>query len=847
MIGDAIQIRGARENNLRNLDLDIPRNKVTVITGLSGSGKSTLAFDTIYAEGQRRYIDSISAYARQFLEQLKKPEVDSIVGLSPAIAIDQSSHMSNPRSTVGTVTETYDYLRLLFARIGIPYSPKHGIPVKGRTTEGITTEILKMPEGRKIIVLAPVVQGKKGEFHKEVQKWIKQGFVRGKIDGEYIELTEVTKLAKTKRHDIDIVTDRLIVQKGVETRLKEAVQRSIQLSEGMVAIELPGNDQRQFFSTLNTCPLSGFTFPPIEPRLFSFNDPKGACPTCSGLGYLDNETTTRDAQNEDDVEDVLTESQLRRCPSCEGARIRSDMLHVKINSYNIAQLANLPVQQLIEHLNALKLSERDNIISEKILIQLKQRLEYLNRLGVGYLSLNRSMRTLSGGEAQRLRLATQVGSKLVGIMYVLDEPSIGLHPSDHNKLLAILREINQLGNTVIIVEHDEDTIDFADYILDIGPGAGIEGGEITAAGSPQQIRSNKKSLTGLYLSGKRRIPVPDDRRIGNGYKLTLRNASGNNLKNIDVDFPLGCLIGVSGVSGSGKSTLVIDTLYKSALHYFRNGMIDDATIDCISGFENLDRVLQINQKPIGRTPRSNPATYVGLLPLIRDLFAMLPESKMFGYKPGHFSFNTKGGRCEHCQGAGTLRVEMHFLSDVFVPCEVCRGKRFDRETLEIRYKEKNIADVLAMSVAEACEFFSHHAYIRRKLDLLAQVGLGYLTLGQSSTTLSGGEAQRIKLSRELSKRSTGKTLYILDEPTTGLHFHDIEKLLVLLQSLVDAGNTVVVIEHNSDVLKCCDHIIDLGPDGGVNGGKVVGIGTPEQICKIKGSHTGHYLKSKLIV
>ena len=862
-VDDGISILGARENNLKNISLTIPRDKMTVITGLSGSGKSTLAFDTIYAEGQRRYVEGLSAYARNFLDQFKKPEVDSITGLSPAIAIDQKSVSHSPRSTVGTVTEVYDFLRLMFAKVGVPHCPTHHIPVESQTPQAIVDDIYKMSEGAKFLVLAPMAIGKKGEFHNEFEKWLKKGFVRAKVDGQYIELEGAKKLAKTKAHDIDLVVDRLILKKDIRRRLSESVQNAIAQSDGHVVIELV-TGERKSYSIHSACPECGFSFPNIEPRFFSFNNPRGACESCHGLGTLDLEeqldedgetrrfaettkysykgkarpkTDEDDESNEEDL-DILD---LSVCSACKGTRLKPESLSVLIDGKNIAQYAALASSDLQGALKKIHFAQRDRAIAEKILEQILSRLDYLVRVGVGYLSLDRSTRTLSGGESQRIRLASQVGSSLIGVLYVLDEPSIGLHPRDHDRLLEILKDLRDLGNTVLIVEHDEDTILAADEVIDIGPRAGVLGGNVMAKGSPSQIAKDPKSLTGQYISGKISIPTPAVRRVGNGQTLKLFDAHGNNLKHVDLQIPLGTLTTVTGVSGSGKSTLIIDTLYKTlANHFYKSGWTP-AAHGKIEGLDLIDRVIEINQKPIGRTPRSNPATYTGLLPMIRDLYSQLPESKMRGYKPGRFSFNVKGGRCEACQGAGMVKVEMHFMSDVFVLCDVCQGQRYNRETLAVRYRDKSISDVLNMSVEEALEFFQNHKLIHRKLETLHRTGLDYMKLGQSSTTLSGGEAQRVKLARELSKRATGKTFYILDEPTTGLHFADVAKLIDLLHDLVEQGNTVVVIEHNLDVIRCSDHVVDLGPDAGHAGGQIIAEGTPEQLMKNKNSVTGKYL------
>ncbi len=840
---DFIVVKGARGHNLKNIDIRIPRRKLSVITGLSGSGKSTIAFDTIYAEGQRRYVESLSAYARNFMEQLEKPAVDSITGLSPSIAIDQRSISTNPRSTVGTVTEIYDFMRLLFARVGRPKCPIHQVPVTSTKPEQIVDEIRRLPAGSKFLVLSPMAQSEKGEYLTDFQKWLKKGFLRAKVDGVWVELEKARKLEKHKRHDIDLLIDKLVNEERFVPRLRESINRALGLSKGIVTIEVAGESKPRVYSVHRACPVCAFSFPEMEPRFFSFNNPRGACPSCHGLGVIGGEL---DEVNVDDDADAADEEQVyETCPECHGARLRKEALNVDVAGKNIAELSRLAATDLHDFWSNITFEARDQMIAEKILRQIQTRLEYMLRVGTGYLSIDRPTRTLSGGEVQRIRLATQVGSSLVGVLYVLDEPSIGLHPRDHHRLLEILKELRDRGNTVLLVEHDEETIRSADYVIDIGPGAGRMGGEVMAVGTPAQIADSSKSLTGKYLSGRERIPVPNQRRSGSGQKLRVLGAHGNNLKNVDLEIPLGTFCGVTGVSGSGKSTLIIDTLYRAlARHFYGSStwVADHAKID---GLEHIDRVIQINQKPIGRTPRSTPSTYVGLFTLIRDLFANLPDAKIRGYKPGQFSFNVKGGRCEACEGGGMVRVEMHFLADVYVTCETCQGARYNPETRAIKYKDKSIADVLKMSVADALEFFRHHPVIRRKLETLHRVGLDYLSLGQSSTTLSGGEAQRIKLSKELSKRGTGRTLYILDEPTTGLHFEDIRKLVELLQGLVEQGNTVVVIEHNLDVIKSCDWLVDLGPDGGRAGGEIVANGHPEDVAKSQRSETGRWLARAL--
>lgn len=860
---DGIIVKGAKEHNLKNVSVTIPRNKITVFTGLSGSGKSSLAFDTVYAEGQRRYVESLSAYARNFLEQLKKPEVDSITGLSPAIAIDQKSVSTNPRSTVGTVTEIYDYLRLLFAKVGIPECPTHHVPVTSQTPQQIIDDVFKKGLGTKFYVLAPMASGKKGEFLAEFQRWAKKGFVKAKVDGKMMELDKATKLAKTRAHDIDLVVDQLILKDTLKHRLSESINTALSMAQGRVIIEtLDG--ERTAYSLHSACPQCGYSFPEIEPRMFSFNNPRGACGTCNGLGTIDlveeeqfsdsevggkkldkvvykyKGKKTSEDEDEDDEEMVLS-----ACPECHGSRLKAEALNIRVGGKTIAELSDLSAIELRDWTLGVTWGAKDQLIAEKIVKQIVGRLDYLIRVGTAYLSLSRPSRTLSGGEAQRIRLATQLGSSLIGVLYVMDEPSIGLHPRDHHRLLDIIGELRERGNTILLVEHDEDTIRYADFVVDLGPRAGALGGEMMAQGTPEELAKNPRSLTGKYLSGELRIPVPVQRRKGNGHMLKILGATGNNLQNVDLIVPLGTFTAVTGVSGSGKSTLIIDTLYKILAQHFYKALSTPSPYKKIEGLDKIDKVIDINQRPIGRTPRSTPATYVGLFPMIRDLFANLPDSKLRGYEPGRFSFNVKGGRCETCMGHGQIRVEMHFLSDVFVTCDTCQGRRYNRETLNIKYKNKSISDVLEMSVGEALEFFKNHNQIYRKLETLHRVGLDYMTLGQSSTTLSGGEAQRVKLSKELSRRGTGKTLYILDEPTTGLHFDDVRKLVELIQELAEQGNTVLVIEHNMEVVKGADHVIDLGPDGGKGGGRIVAAGTPEQVAKVSGSETGKFLKAVL--
>lgn len=861
---DGIKVRGAKEHNLKNVDVSIPRNKITVFTGLSGSGKSSLAFDTVYAEGQRRYVESLSAYARNFLEQLKKPQVDSVTGLSPAIAIDQKSVGNNPRSTVGTITEISDFLRLLFAKVGKPLCPTHKVEVAQQSPSEIFEQVLQLGEGAKFYILAPMAQSKKGEFLAEFQKWAKKGYVKAKVDGQFIELGSAKKLAKTKAHDVDLVIDQLILKKALFPRLKESINTALSMAEGRLVIE-NNQGQRQFFSMKSACPICSFSFPEMEPRLFSFNNPRGACSTCHGLGTLDlveseefsdaegggkklsGVSYTVKGKKISDEEDEEVENDFSICPDCQGSRLRPESLNVVIQQKNIAEVSALSAVKLLQWSQGISWNQREALVAEKIIKQILFRLEYLIQVGAGYLSMDRTARTLSGGEAQRIRLATQVGSSLIGVLYVMDEPSIGLHPRDHHRLLKIIGQLRDRGNTILLVEHDEDTILFADHIVDIGPRAGKLGGEVLFEGHPLELKKNQKSLTGQYLAGTQKIATPKKRRAIQGEYLEILGAKGNNLKNVDLKLPLGVFTCVTGVSGSGKSTLIIDTLTKILNQHFFKALAVPSPFHKVEGLDLIDKVIDINQRPIGRSPRSTPATYTGLFPMIRDLFAQLPESKLRGFGPGRFSFNVKGGRCEGCQGHGLVKMEMHFLSDVFVQCDLCLGKRYNRETLNIKYKEKSISDILDMSVEEALDFFKNHQQIFRKVETLHRVGLDYMTLGQSSTTLSGGEAQRVKLSKELSRRGTGKTVYILDEPTTGLHFDDVKKLIDLLQELTDQGNTVLVIEHNVEMMKVADHIIDLGPEGGDEGGFIVATGTPEMIAKNKKSITGPFIKKALEV
>ena len=936
-----IFIKGARENNLKNIDVTIPRDKLVVLTGLSGSGKSSLAFDTIYAEGQRRYVESLSSYARMFLGQMDKPDVDYIDGLSPAISIDQKTTSKNPRSTVGTVTEIYDYMRLLWARVGVPHCPKCGKEIRQQTIDQIIDQIMALPEGTRIQVMAPVVRGRKGEHTKVLEDARRSGYVRARIDGEMHELDEEIKLSKTFKHQIDIVVDRLIVRADIATRLTDSVETASNLTGGLVTVNLLKEEQDLSFSQNYACEDCGVSIEELAPRLFSFNSPFGACPTCTGLGmqlkvdptlvipdesksildgavvatgwnsirsdgisrmYFDAlskrynfSLRTPYAQLSNEVKDIIlygtkgekltleydqprgkgtlhqafegiannlerryieTQSDASKkeiesfmaacpCPTCQGRRLRPEALAVTVGGLSIHDATAMPVDDEIAFFDGLTLTGNQQMIAAQILKEIGSRLRFLQSVGLSYLTLSRSSGTLSGGESQRIRLATQIGSSLMGVLYILDEPSIGLHQRDNDKLLDTLRHLRDLGNTLIVVEHDEDTMRAADWLIDIGPGAGALGGQVVSAGTPQQVMADPNSLTGQYLSGKKRIEVPACRRVENGKWLTVRGARENNLKNIDVSVPLGTLTCVTGVSGSGKSSLVNEIIFKRLGADLNRMKAHPGRHDAIEGEEHLDKVINIDQSPIGRTPRSNPATYTNLFNDIRDLFASLPDAKARGYGPGRFSFNTKGGRCEACCGDGVLKIEMHFLADVYVPCEVCHGKRYNRETLEVRYKGKSIAEVLEMTVDEALPFFSALPKIAARLQTLQDVGLGYVKLGQSSTTLSGGEAQRVKLATELSKRSTGRTIYILDEPTTGLHADDVKKLLAVLQRLVDSGNTVLVIEHNLDVIKCADYLIDLGPEGGVGGGTVVATGTPEQVAAVPASYTGQYLKKML--
>ena len=934
-----LKIKGAKENNLKNIDLTIPREKLVVFTGLSGSGKSTLAFETIYAEGQRRYVESLSSYARMFLGQMEKPDVESIEGLSPAISIDQKTTSHNPRSTVGTVTEIYDYFRLLFARVGVPHCPECGREISRQTVDQIADKVMEMEVGSKILINAPVVRGKKGEFSKNFESYKKSGFARVEVDGVIYDLEEDIKLDKNKKHTISVVVDRLVVKEGIEKRLIDSLETALKLADGLVSVQLLGEEEK-LYSTKYSCPDCGISIEEIEPRLFSFNNPFGACPECLGLGFrneidealvvkdpnkslnegamtitgwnLDSgkmahmyfsslskhygfsldtpvkdlpkdvynmllygnngetikmqyDTRTFKGSYESSWEGVIpnlkrryrettsdyTKSEIERymtvlpCNTCGGKRLKKEALAVKINGKNISELTDMPVSELYSFIDSLTLDKTATLIATPIVKEIKARLKFLIDVGLNYLTLSRSASTLSGGEAQRIRLATQIGSGLTGVLYILDEPSIGLHQRDNEKLIGTLKRLRDLGNTLIVVEHDEDTMRSADYIVDIGPKAGVHGGEIVACGSVEDIIKEPRSITGDYLSGRRKIEVPEFRKEPDGRYLTVVGAKQNNLKDVKVSFPVGLITAVTGVSGSGKSSLINEIIYPALALKLNNAKVREGKYDKIEGIEHFDKVIQIDQSPIGRTPRSNPATYTGLFNEIRDLFAKTPDAKMRSYGPGRFSFNVKGGRCESCEGDGVKKIEMHFLPDVYVKCDVCKGKRYNKDTLEVKFKGKNIADVLDMTSEEGAQFFADIPNISRKLQTMCDVGLGYVKIGQSSTTLSGGEAQRVKLATELAKRSTGKTIYILDEPTTGLHSEDVSKLISVLQKLVDAGNTVMVIEHNLDVIKTSDYIIDLGPEGGDEGGTVVAVGTPEQVAEHPSSYTGMYIKKAL--
>ena len=933
---DTIKIRGAREHNLKNIDIDIPRDQLVVITGVSGSGKSTLAFDTIYAEGQRRYVESLSSYARQFLEQMEKPDVDQIDGLSPAISIEQKTTSKNPRSTVGTVTEIYDYLRLLYARVGQILCHRCGSPIRSQTVEQMVDQVMQFPEKTKLMVMAPIVRGRKGEYRKEMAQLQADGFVRIRVDGEMYELGDKIELDKKKNHTLEVVVDRLVMKADIESRLADSIETALRLADGMVRIEIPEGESK-LFSANHACIACGLSYPEVSPRMFSFNNPHGACPDCSGLGtkmYFDHEQVVpnpefslRDGaivpwdsrtgyyyqallealashyefdirspfnkiperlQNiilygsgEEQVQFFYDQGERRHfyekvfegvipnlqrryhetdsdtvrdnlerfmsiipCQSCEGGRLRPEALHITVGGENIQHVTGMSIADAEEFFQNLTLSDKDMEIARRVLKEIRERLSFLSHVGLDYLTLSRSAGTLSGGEGQRIRLATQIGSSLTGVLYILDEPSIGLHQRDNQRLLTTLKRLRDLGNSVLVVEHDEETIAAADHVIDMGPAAGIHGGEVVAQGTPAQILENPDSLTGQYMSGKRCIMVPSERRLSERW-LEIIGAGANNLQNVDVKIPLGILTCITGVSGSGKSSLVIETLYKALAQKLHRAREKSGPVKEIRGLELLDKVIDIDQSPIGRTPRSNPATYTGVFTDIRDLFAQLPEAKIRGYKAGRFSFNVKGGRCEACSGDGIIKIEMHFLPDVYVQCEVCKGARYNRETLEVKYKGKSIADVLDMTVNQASRFLENIPRINNKLQTVRDVGLGYIKLGQSATTLSGGEAQRVKLSRELSKRATGKTIYILDEPTTGLHFADIHKLLEVLNRLVETGNTVVVIEHNLDVIKTADYVIDLGPEGGSLGGLIVAAGTPEEVAQCPDSYTGNFLSDYL--
>lgn len=937
---NSIVIKGAKEHNLKNINVEIPRDKLVVITGLSGSGKSSLAFDTLYAEGQRRYVESLSSYARQFLGLMEKPDVESIDGLSPAISIDQKTTSRNPRSTVGTVTEIYDYIRLLYARIGVPYCPKCGKKIEKQSIDQIIDNIMSLEEGTKIQVLAPIVRGRKGEYTKQLQEFQKQGFVRVRVDGEIYELTDDINIDRKKKHNIELVVDRLIIKEDVRSRLTESVEIALKNANNLVSIDILG-DKELLFSQNYACPDCGISFEELTPRMFSFNNPIGACPACTGIGYLmkmdedliipDKSKTLYDGVKafgastmkkgdtmakmyfesiarhygvdikvpikklpRDFLNKILygtgteeidfeytsaagtrkyrapfegviptlerryneTKSQGMRdfyemymsdseCPECHGARLKPEVLAVKIGDKNINELTDMSIDKIKNYLNSLTLNKTEQMIADQILKELNKRLQFLIDVGLDYLTLSRNAGSLSGGEAQRIRLATQIGSGLTGVLYILDEPSIGLHQRDNDKLLATLKKLRDLGNSVLVVEHDEDTMYAADQVIDIGPGAGVHGGNVMAQGTAEEIKLVPESITGQYLSGKKQIHVPEKRRKSNGRAIEVKGATEHNLKNINVKFPLGQFVCVTGVSGSGKSTLVNEILYKTIARELNGSNEKPGKCKEIKGIDNIDKIINIDQSPIGRTPRSNPATYTGVFDFIRDIFAGTNEAKMRGYDKGRFSFNVAGGRCEACNGDGVLKIEMHFLPDIYVPCEICKGQRYNRETLEVKYKDKTISDVLNMTVEEALEFFKNIPKIKNKIQTLYDVGLGYIKLGQPSTTLSGGEAQRIKLATELSKKATGKTLYILDEPTTGLHIADVHKLVDILQRLVDTGNSIIVIEHNLDLIKTADYIIDLGPEGGDKGGQIISVGTPEQVARNEYSYTGKFLKKYL--
>ncbi|MCL4457622.1 MAG: excinuclease ABC subunit UvrA [Nitrospirae bacterium] len=837
-----IVIKGAREHNLKNIDVTIPRDKITVITGPSGSGKSSLAMDTIYAEGQRRYVQSLSAYARQFLEQMQKPEVDYIEGLSPSIAIDQKTVSRSPRSTVGTITEIYDYMRVLYTRIGIPYCYQCGSVITTQDLHNIIRAILSLPEGTRVQVLAPIVRERKGEYKKELQQMRMDGFVRARIDGKMMDLTQDVSLKKQQRHTIEIVIDRFIIKHSVERQIKQAIDTSLRHADTVV-INLIDEDRDIPFSRTLACPQCGISYPEIEPMLFSFNSKYGACPRCKGIGF----EGISDAFEFQSPGFGIAEEELTHmvpCKACGGMRLRKESLNIKLHDISIGEFSKMSVKDAGDFVRGLRLSERETVISRRVLKEVKDRLSFLDKVGLGYLTLNRPSLTLSGGEAQRIRLATQIGSSLTGVLYVLDEPSIGLHPRDCAKLLKSLSLIRDAGNSIIIVEHDEETIRTADHVIDMGPGAGKNGGWIISTGAPPDIMNDTASITGKYLTGQLAIPASVKKRNSKEF-LKITGASEFNLKNVAVSIPLGVFVCVTGVSGSGKSTLIFEILYKALSRYLYKSSLLPGQYKKIEGMEKVDKVICIDQSPLGRTPRSNPSTYTGIFTFIRDLFSQLPESRVRGYKASRFSFNISGGRCEACQGDGLKKIEMHFLPDVYVTCDVCKGKRYNKETLDIRYKDKNISDVLEMTISEALEFFSVIPPLKQRLDILEDMGMGYLKLGQPATTLSGGEAQRLRLSKELGKKATGNTLYILDEPTTGLHFVDIQRLLNVINGLVDMGNSVIVIEHDLDIIKSADYIIDLGPEGGDEGGKIVATGTPEEVAKNKESYTGRYLAKKI--
>jgi excinuclease ABC subunit A len=829
---NAIKIKGAREHNLKNINLSIPRDEITVITGTSGSGKSSLAIDTIYAEGQRRYVESLSAYARQFLEQLRKPDIDYIEGLSPTIAIDQKTVIRSPRSTVGTITEIYNYLRVLYTRIGKPYCYNCGSRISKQETEEIIKAVLSLPKGNRLQILAPIVRDRKGEYKRELQQMRREGFIRARIDGKMFDLTQDISLQKQKRHTIEIVVDRLIIKPGIERQIKFAIETSLRYAD-IVVINMIDENRDIFFSKTMACQKCGISYPDLNPMFFSFNSRQGACPGCNGLGF-------------ENLEEDSTEFEDNKvCRLCNGLRLRKEALSIKIEDINIGEFSKMSVKEALSFINNLKLTEREQTIASRVLKEVKDRLNFLSKVGLDYLTLDRSSLTLSGGESQRIRLATQLGSSLTGVLYILDEPTIGMHPRDTRKLLENLSSMRDAGNTIIIVEHDEETIRWADYIIDMGPGAGVNGGYIVASGKPEEIIKNENSLTGRYISGKLSIEHPISRRKPVDF-IRIKGAREYNLKGIDVNIPVGIFTCITGVSGSGKSTLVLEILYKALLRKLYGSKVIPGKHDDITLSNMIDRVICVDQSPLGKTPRSNPATYTGAFSFIRELFSRIPDSRIRGYKPSRFSFNISGGRCESCHGDGLIKVEMHFLPPVYIPCDICKGKRYNRETLEIKYKGKNIAEVLDMTISEALQFFSLVPSIKQKLKVLEDIGLGYLKLGQPASTLSGGEAQRIRLSKELGKRGTGKTLYILDEPTTGLHYIDINRLLKVINRLIDLGNTVIVIEHNLDVIKSADYIIDLGPEGGEKGGMIVAEGTPEEVSMNPDSYTGKFLRNKLL-